>query len=43
VGHFGGFAVTSMGTDHGRCYGASGDDIASIGRLLRKRWLHRRG
>jgi hypothetical protein len=26
-----------------RCYGASGDDIASIGKLLIKRWLHRRG
>jgi hypothetical protein len=26
-----------------RCYGASGDDIASIGKLLSKRWLHRRG
>jgi hypothetical protein len=25
-----------------RCYGASGDDIASIGRLLTERWLHRR-
>src|SRR5262245_58502250 len=25
-----------------RCYGASGDDIASIGKLLNKRWLHRR-
>jgi hypothetical protein len=25
-----------------RCYGASGDDIASIGKLLTKRWLHRR-
>ena len=25
-----------------RCYGASGDDIASIGGLLTERWLHRR-
>jgi hypothetical protein len=25
-----------------RCYGASGDEIASIGRLLTERWLHRR-
>src|SRR5215467_5876040 len=25
-----------------RCYGASGDDIASIGKLLTERWLHRR-
>jgi hypothetical protein len=24
------------------CYGASGDDIASISGLLNKRWLHRR-
>src|SRR5215470_8109422 len=25
-----------------RCYGVSGDEIASIGRLLTERWLHRR-
>ena len=25
-----------------RCYGASGDDIASVGGLLTERWLHRR-
>jgi len=25
-----------------RCYGASGDEIASIGGLLTERWLHRR-
>src|SRR5215813_1280716 len=25
-----------------RCYGASGDEIASIGKLLTDRWLHRR-
>src|SRR5262249_55408315 len=25
-----------------RCYGASGDDIASMGGLLTERWLHRR-
>jgi hypothetical protein len=24
------------------CYGASGDEIASIGKLLTERWLHRR-
>src|SRR5262245_20422499 len=29
-------------SDRKRCYGASGDDIASIGKLLNKRWLHRR-
>jgi hypothetical protein len=25
-----------------RCYGASGDELASIGGLLTERWLHRR-
>src|SRR5262245_37390186 len=28
--------------DHQRCYGASDDEIASIGKLLTERWLHRR-
>src|SRR5262245_52588364 len=27
---------------YNRCYGASGDEIASIGKLLTERWLHRR-
>ena len=35
-------ATTLVGNLRVRCYGASGDDIASIGKLLNKRWLHRR-
>jgi len=27
-------------TNISRCYGASGDGIASVGRLLTERWLH---
>jgi hypothetical protein len=32
-------ASLSCCSDRVRCYGASGDDIASIGRLLTRRWL----
>jgi len=35
-------ATVSCRSDRVRCYGASGDDIASIGGLLTERWLHRR-